>query len=389
MDNRRWIRGLSAAVVACLLIASCSSDDGATVRNLAEEDAASDGSASSAGGSSSASASAPADGSADVDIDAGEVVDGEGGYTYASDVTPHRQVTLDVCEIKEVLDAETPDFDSASSVYTDGEHSVNSDGSVRTLAGFATADDRLHGLDSYYGTATPLDDWMTEALGATGRFADASDAVRAQAVEKGVQNQILVAWTLHELNSALEKAGSGDIDPAEGAPHNWDEAWAFYHGAAPECAPFATANSRAENFDTLSGDGVAEANTALVAAMNDGRDSLIAGDTQAAADAVDEIIRNLVITYSQAAIRYATLVGQDVENGDLDAAAEHRVEGLAFFRVIEALVAARGADVESVNAVFDLDAEPGSNGGPDEIRTALQPAWDELGVTPDDIGTLQ
>ncbi len=390
MDNRRWIRGLSAAVVACLLIAGCSSDDGATVRNLAEEDApTADGSASSAGGSSSAGASAPADGSTDVDLAAGEAVDGEGGYDYASDVTAHRQVTLDVCEIKELLDAETPDFDAASSVYTDGEHSINSDGSVRTLAGFATADDRLHGLDNYYGTAAPLDDWMIEALGATGRFADASDAVRAQAVEKGVQNQILVAWTIHELNSALEKAEAGDIDPAEGAPHNWDEAWAFYHGAAPGCAPFATANSRAENFATLTGDGVAEANVAIVEAMNAGRDALIAGDTQTAADAVDEIIRNLVITYSQAAIRYATLVGQDVENGDLDAAAEHRVEGLAFFRVIEALVAARGADVDSVNAVFDLDAEPGSNGGPDEIRTALTPAWDAFGVTAEDIGTLQ
>lgn len=390
MDNRCWSRRLGAAVVACVLTAGCSSDDGATVRNLAEEDAsASGGSASSADGSSSASASAPADGSTAADRTAGEPVDAEGGYSYASDVTAHRQVTLDVCEIKELLDVETPDFDAAAAIYADGEYSINSDGSVRTLAGFATADDRLHGLDAHYGTATPLDDWMKESLGATGRFADASDGVRAQAVEKGVQNQILVAWVLHELNTALEKAEAGDIDPDDGAPHNWDEAWAFYHGAAPECAPFATASSRAENFATLTDDGMALVNEGIVDAMNEGRDALIDGDGQAAADAVDEIIRNLVITYSQAAIRYATLVGQDVDGGDLDAAMEHRVEGLAFFRVIEALVADRGADVDTVNAVFDLGAEPGSTGGPDEIRSALQPAWDTLGITPDDIGTLQ
>ncbi|MDH3299636.1 MAG: FEA1-related lipoprotein [Acidimicrobiia bacterium] len=400
MDNRRWIRGLGAALVACLLITGCGGDDGATVRNLADEEAsASDGSASSAGSgstaetdggaSSSASSSAPAEGSTESEAAAGEAVDAEGGYTYASDVTAHRQVTLDVCGIKEHLDADTPNFEAAAELYSDGEYSINDDGSVRTLAGFATADDRLHGLDDYYGTATPLDDWMTEALGATGRFAGASDDVRAQAVEKGAQNQILVAWAIHELNSALEKVGAGDIDPAEGAPHNWDEAWAFYHGAAPDCAPFATANSRAENFGTVSDDGVAQANAAITEAMNDGRDALIAGDARAASDAADEVIRNLVITYSQAAIRYATLVGQDVENDDLDAAAEHRVEGLAFFGVVEALVADRGADVEAVNAVFDLDAEPGSNGGPDEIRVALQPAWEALGISDDDIGTLQ
>jgi len=234
MDNRRWIRGLSAAlVVACLLIAGCSSDDGATVRNLAEEDGSSaDGSASSAEASSSASSSAPADGSSESD-GSGEPVEAEGGYTYASDVTAHRQVTRDVCEIKELLEAATPDFEAASAIYSDGEYSINGDGTVRTLGGFATAEDRLHGFDAYYGSATPLDDWVTEALSGTGRFADASDTVRAQAVEKGVQNQIMVAWTLHELNSAIETAEAGEIDADEGAPHNWDEAWAFYHVAAP------------------------------------------------------------------------------------------------------------------------------------------------------------
>ena len=385
MDNRRWIRGLSAAVVvACLLIAGCSGDDGATVRNLAEDDGSSaegsasnvdagDGDGSSAEAGSSASASAPADGSsAD---DSGEPVEAEGGYTYASDVTAHRQVTRDVCEIKELLETPTPDFEAASAIYSDGEYSNNSDGSVRTLAGFAGSEDELHGFDTYYGTATPLDDWVTEALSGTGRFADTSDTVRAQAAEKGVQNQIMVAWTIHELNSAIEKAEAGEIDPDVGAPHNWDEAWAFYHGAAPDCAPYATANSRAGDFATLSDDGIAEVNETIVEAMNAGRDALITGDTQAASDSVDEIVRGVVITYSQATLRYATLVDDDVENGDIDEAAEHRIEGLAFFRVIEPLVADLGADVDTMNAVFDLEAEPGSNGGVDEVRSALTPAW--------------
>ncbi|MDH5521402.1 MAG: hypothetical protein OEZ14_12815, partial [Acidimicrobiia bacterium] len=90
-------------------------------------------------------------------------------------------MTRDVCEIKELLETPTPDFEAASAIYSDGEYSNNSDGSVRTLAGFAGSEDELHGFDTYYGTATPLDDWVTEALSGTGRFAGTSDTVRAQA----------------------------------------------------------------------------------------------------------------------------------------------------------------------------------------------------------------
>lgn len=399
MVHRPVRRGAAVALSLVLLATACGEDDGATVRDLGGESSGSsdaDGSSSasaSGSGSASASASAPSgssSGSATAGDGSGAAVDEEGGYTYASDVTAHRQVTLDVCDVKEILDTDPIDFAAARAVYEDGEHSVNDDGSVRTLAGFATADDRLHGLDTYHDTPTPLDDWVSEALDGTGRFAGAAEAERSQAVEKGVQNQILVAWTIHELESALEKAEAGELDPDEGAPHNWDEAWAFYHGAAPACAPYATADSRAANFGTTGDDGTtALANEAIVTAMNAGRDALLAGDVDAARAAAEEVVRNLVITYSQAAIRYATLVPADVEAGDLEAAAEHRIEGLAFFRVIEAIVADAGADVDTIGAVFDLEADPGTGGGGDDVTAALEPAWATLGIDADDIGTLE
>ena len=46
------------------------------------------------------------------------------------------------------------------------------------------------------------------------------------------------------------------------------------------------------------------------------------------------------------------------------------------------------ADGETINAVFALDGAYGSDGGADEVRAALQPAWDALGITDADIGTL-
>ncbi len=362
------------AVVAC-------SDDGATVRDLGAEE---DGSASSSGtasASGSASASAPASSSSEpADASA------DGGYRYASDVSSHRLVTQDVCDISAILDADPIDFAAAAEIYRTGANSVAADGSVRTLAGFATATDRLHGLDDYYGTETPLDDWVSSALDGTGRFEGASDAVRRQGVQKGVQNQVLVAWVVHELNTALAAAVEGDVDPSSGAPHNWDEAWAYYHGAQPGCAPYATADSRASNFGTLASDGdTALANEAILAAMVAGRDALLAGDVDAATVAADEVIANVVVTYSQAAIRYATLAVADVEAGDDPT--EHLVEGLAFFRVIEPIVADAGADVEAITAILD-PTSPEPSGGGDEVRDALQPAWDALGIDADDIGEL-
>ncbi|MGI9597178.1 MAG: hypothetical protein ACR2QK_13525, partial [Acidimicrobiales bacterium] len=66
-----------------------------------------------------------------------------------------------------------------------------------------------------------------------------------------------------------------------------------------------------------------------------------------------------------------------------------QAEGLAFWRVIEAYVAPVGADFDTVNAIFDLGQEPGANGFGDEVRAALEPAWQSLGITPAEIGELQ
>ena len=73
--------------------------------------------------------------------------------------------------------------------------------------------------------------------------------MRRQGIQKGVQNQILIAWVLHELDAALVKVvGPGNVIPESGAPHAVDEAWAFYHGEKPDCSPYATADRRGADF---------------------------------------------------------------------------------------------------------------------------------------------
>lgn len=381
--NRRTIAGLVAAFG--LLVAACGTDDGAAVRDLGAADGADaeTGASDSASASGSGSASAPA-----VDTEAAAETAEDGGYEYASNVDAHRLVVADICGIGDLLDA--GDFAAVETIYRDGVNSVNSDGSIRSIGGFAARDDRNHGLDAYYDSATPLDDFITAALTGTGMFDGQSDAVRGQGVEKGMQNQTMVAWVVHELNSAIAKAEDGNFDVAEGAVHNWDEGWAFFHGSQPGCAPYATGDKRAANFGTVGADGeTALANEAILAAMIAGRDALLAEDVAGAKTAADDVIKNVAITYAQAAIRYASLIEGDLAEGDDETAKIHQAEGLAFWRVIEAYVVPAGADAEAINAIFDLTNEPGANGFGDAVQAGLQPALDALGITADDIGVLE
>lgn len=368
MSNRPLHRLAALLLAAVTILAACNTETASDAGNGT--------------GSGSASATGTADGTSGA-------TDADGGYAYASNVDAHRLVVEDICEINELLDADEIDFGAIAELYEEGKNSVNSDGSIRSIGGFAASEDRNHGLDDYYGTPAPLDDFVRAALEGTGPFEEASAAVRRQGVQKGIQNQVMVAWMVHELNSALDKAAGGDFDPAEGAPHNWDEAWAFYFGADRDCAPYVTGEKRADDFGTNDDEQTALANAAILQAMSDGRDALLEEDAEGARSAADEILRNLVIIYSQATVKYADVAAQDVADGDPEVAEVHQAEGYAFFRVIESMLADSGADVEALNAIFDLSGEPAAAGGGDEARAALAPAWEQLDISDEDIGAME
>ena len=288
-----------------------------------------------------------------VDLD-----DSDGGYDYASNVDNHRMLMGDVCDIKDLSGAY--DWDGVKDIYENGKYAEKSDGSYRTLMGFADAAGKNHAYDDYYGADGSWNDFVSAAIDGTGPFDGESDTVRDQAVEKGIQNGVMTAYAIHELNAAIIKAEAGNWGPDD-AQHAWDEGWAFYHGPDDAdadfdgCGPFATAAKRGGNFGT--GDAT---NIATLAAMNDGLAALVAEDMQGVIDARDEVLKNVVIVYSQASVRYASKMTVDLDeaNGDYD---KHQAEGHAFFRVIEAYVADHtdGCYNMAVHKVFytgDIDA---------------------------------
>ena len=267
-----------------------------------------------------------------VDLD-----DSDGGYDYASNVDNHRMLMGDVCDIKDLSGAY--DWDGVMDIYVNGEHAEKSDGSYRTLMGFADAAGKNHAYDDYYGADGSWNDFVSAAIEGTGPFAGESDTVRDQATEKGIQNGVMTAYAIHELNAAIIKAEAGNWGPDD-AQHAWDEGWAFYHGPDDAnadydgCGPFATAAKRGGNFGT--GDAT---NIATLVAMNDGLTALKNEDMQGVIDARDEVLKNVVIVYSQASVRYASKMTDDLAAGDTANYDKHQAEGHAFYRVIEAYVA--------------------------------------------------
>jgi hypothetical protein len=170
-----------------------------------------------------------------------------GGYQPVSDVSQHARMSVDVCEINALLDRRPIDFAAIGVIYRDGRHSTEANRVMRTLGTFArAARSTEHLLRRYERHLGPgwLDAFASAAIEGSGAFAGESDLVRRQGVQKAARDQVLVAWTFHELDAAVDKATTSNFATDTGAPHNWDEARAYYHGEKPECAPHATAEER-------------------------------------------------------------------------------------------------------------------------------------------------
>ena len=278
----------------------------------------------------------------------------DGGYTYASNVDNHRSLMKDLCDIKTA--ASSYDWATAKDIYQNGKNAEKSDGSFRTLAGFAAAEGKNHNYDTFYGEAGSINTHIMAAIDGTGDFAGTSDTVRYQGVAKLTANMGMIAYTIHELNTAVGKADAGNVDDDTGAPHNWDEGWAFFHGPDEDlgCAPANTFKKRSADFGTET-NGVSNTLNAVETAMVDGLAALQAEDQAGYTAAANTVVKNVIITYTQATMKY-TYKMDDADNGP-----KYQAEGYAFWKVIEAYVADHtdGCYNMAVHKVFytgDIDA---------------------------------
>ena len=196
-----------------------------------------------------------------------------------------------------------------------------------------------------------VDAHIMAALDGTGDFENTSNTVRYQGIAKLTANLGMVAYTIHELNSAVAKADAGNVDNDSGAPHNWDEGWAFFHGPDEDygCSPAKVMEKRAADFGTADENGVAATFAATEAAMVSGLAALQASDADGYNGAVDTIVKNVMITYSQAVLKYTSKMDSNTT------AEKYQAEGYAFWKTMEAYAAPHmhdGCDNSVLNSVF-------------------------------------
>jgi hypothetical protein len=165
-------RFLAAGITAALTMAACGSDDANSIDNESLT--------TNAPTAESRSTNPPTDETLATQAPAVEATPADAGYAYASNVDGHRLVVKDICEVKELLDAETVDYDAINALYTEGKNSVKGDG-FRTLGGFASGEGKKHGLAEFYAVPAPINDFVSSAIAGTGLFAALSqDAVRTE-----------------------------------------------------------------------------------------------------------------------------------------------------------------------------------------------------------------
>merc|ERR1719203_1544363 len=153
-----------------------------------------------------------------------------GDYCSVSDVTQHARVALDIAAMTSELDGDMPDFAAAKAIYMNGQHSETSSGGLRTVRGMSerdlTGEPFFDAFASFYAATAYQKDFMMDAFDGTGTFSGKSNAIRSVALKKGLL-AVGLMYAAHELESAISKGADG-LTADDGAPHAWDEAWAFF-----------------------------------------------------------------------------------------------------------------------------------------------------------------
>lgn len=312
MHKGRWT--VAAAVAVSLLAAACGDGEDRPGQVTSE-----------GGGSGSGSGSASASGTGSPSASGSGASAGESGYAPVSDVAPHAAIGTDIAKIRELMapakEGKAVDWAAVRAVVTEGGGSKKSDGSNRTIAKL---------VDAPAVTA-----FVLEAAEGKGASAGAGDAVRAQRVDKGI-TVLLAAKVSDELDAAAEKVAAKKLDPAEGAPHNVDEAWAFFTAAGN--GPAATADKRAADFKREG-----KVREPVVAALAAAQTAAKAGDGPALDKAASVVGEGLDYIFYLATQKY-------LDTGDDPV---RRAEGESFYLGIQPAVKAASPEADAaITAAF-------------------------------------
>ena len=344
----KWLVLTATLLIGALVLVACGDDEETETETGTQPTTAATATASAAEPSGSVSGSvtgtepsAAASGADDI-------------YTPVSNVASHLALALDARDIAALLKASPVDYTAIGQIYSEGKNSQRSDGTVRTLKGFATDAERAEQFAdaaALYGSPTFLDDEISAAINGTGIAAGWSDGQREQAVNKGIL-RILYYWVLDELGAAKADLAAGEVDPAEGAPHAWDEGWAFYVGAADESGarPYALAATALKREADYKKDGLIDA--PLRQALADGLEAIEEGDAAALDEAEKQVQSRLNAIFYIATARYFNNAYAAAAKGDTSATAVALVEGLSFYRTIQPIVAAADAEADEIISAF-------------------------------------
>lgn len=250
-------------------------------------------------------------------------------------MTPHAALGQDVAKIKGLLDVakqgQPVDFAAIGEAFEKGGASKKGDGSTRTLATLLAAPDMLTAI--------------RDAIAGSGTSAGASDAVRSQWIDKGI-TVLLADKVIAELDAAA-KVTDGKLEPDSGAPHNVDEAWAFF--TAEGNGPASTADKRAADFQRQG-----KVREPVIMSLVAAQAAAMAGDAAGLATATTSTRQALDYVFYLATFKYL-----DSKDGT------GRAEGTAFYRGIQPRVAAADPAADAaITAAF-------SSGNAAAGRTAL------------------
>ena len=394
------------------------------------------------------------------------------GYKSASDVGPHAKIDLDMAEFETMVgkydDATEPDwYTKAMKIFDMGGGELCSaddvaaatagtattwcadtdtplgnsqkSTSVRTLKGFATKDystDKLTGKDggkygeqlppiytAYWADATKGGYTAAEAKIWADTFVrkDYTSIVQPagsnQLMKKGANYQAVWMYVLHELEDAIGDCYDGDIyandgTPTGGAPHAWDEGWAFYAGSqvAATAADSVTddgtliwelAEKRGSDFNTQHSTGPATVNVNLLAEFIAGRDLIINAKCTEAEPIIDNIITQMSIPLIQGTLKYA--YSSDPASGSYcasdagktamsasDDCVKAWAEGWAFAAgILPRINECSAAAATTIKTNLDITATEPVKDGYAAVLAAMESTYTCLGITAADVGTYK